>query len=66
MNIDLTPAELAELVRLCEASGMGLEAVATMHHKASACLKNFHATDVQPPEPGPDPRVAAGQWKQPI
>jgi hypothetical protein len=66
MNIDLSQAELAQLVKLCETADMSDAVTAGMHHKASQCLRNFRDTDMPSAKPGPDPRVSAAQWRSPI
>ena len=63
MNIDLSQAELAQLDQLRETAGMSDVAIAGMHYKASQCLRNFRDTDMPSAEPGPDPRIAATQWR---
>ena len=64
MNIDLTPEELAQLVKLCEASGtMSENVTAALHLKAMRCLQNF-----KPPGASElvDAREMAHKWRSPI
>jgi hypothetical protein len=68
MNIDLTPEEIAHVVKMCEAGNMGESVNGSVHFKCMKCLALYKPSTAPAPLPeaGPDPRLSAQQWKSPI
>jgi len=67
MNVDLTPEEMAQLIRCCEASDMSNNVTVAAHHKIMRCLNNFRdMAEEARLTPTGDAVEASQQWRQPI
>jgi len=57
MNVDLTPVEMAAIIRHLEAGNMADPVNAAIHGRLTATLQNF-----KPPDP--EPAVVGRKWHQ--
>jgi hypothetical protein len=66
MNVDLTTEEMRYILETVGAGDTTKPVVSSIVNKMNAACRAVPVSDTPLPEPGPDPRVSAQQWKAPI
>jgi len=66
MNVDLTPEEMAQLIRCCEASDMSNNVTVCAHHKIMHVLNNFRDREANKDLEPKGAVEASHAWRQPI